>query len=654
MSETADPETRLDLARLLSDSASAESAAQRSDVALAALARARSLLDGGDAAREGRPDVERLRARLLEQTADLLVTSGKPGEAIAALKAAVRVLQPLTVGPSPDWESRGLLGDVHITVGRNRIALGQATEAMEDYRRALGVRRGMLADRPADLANRFRTVRCLRLIAEIQADIGQGETSLEGLREARGLLESARLENPRSVRVLKGLKEVYSAVGTSLYGLGRVEESLASIEQGVPIEEEVVRIEPQVIDNRADLAGSLYNIAVLRNNLGRYQSSLEADLAALAIRRKLATEFPAVPSHRLEIAASLGNIGATITVWKKDYAAGLAYYPRGQYRARGADAFAPGRDGVSRVPLAQPHESRQHPLQARPVRGSPGRRPGRRVLPRGPRAGRAQTPAGAARLRYQSRSTGPGLPPAPALRGGRSAQSPGDRERPGDPREQSSHHTQAVRSLANCFGGLGVSAAFRGRLEEAVEQFSRSIAAAQPDGKAPPVDTQVRGRLQNALEGRAEAHARLGRLDAARADWSRLASIREPGEPDLAPLGPILIRAWSGDAAGFLADAQAAVAAGSVTKDQLVTLARAACLAISNVGSNATLTDRLGATAMAWLRSAQADGVFASQGAWKVLIDPRFDTIALRPEFRDLKADLTFPTQPFASETTAP
>ena len=133
-----------------------------------------------------------------------------------------------------------------------------------------------------------------------------------------------------------------------------------------------------------------------------------------------------------------------------------------------------------------------------------------------------------------------------------------------------------------------------------------------------------------------------------------LASIREPGEPDLAPLGPILIRAWSGDVAGFLADAHAAVVARAVTKDQLVTLARAACLAISNVGSNAALTDRLGATAMAWLLSAQADGVFASQGAWKVLIDPGFDTIALRPEFRDLKADLTFPTQPFASGTTVP
>ena len=141
-------------------------------------------------------------------------------------------------------------------------------------------------------------------------------------------------------------------------------------------------------------------------------------------------------------------------------------------------------------------------------------------------------------------------------------------------------------------------------------------------------------------------------LDAARADWSRLAAIKEPDQPDVGSLGPMLIRAWSGDAAGFLVDAEGAVAIGAVKKNELVTLARAACVAIANVRSNSALTDRLGADAVDWILAARDDGVFASQGAWKDLIDPRFDPIARRPGFRDLKSDLTFPTQPFASETT--
>ena len=115
-----------------------------------------------------------------------------------------------------------------------------------------------------------------------------------------------------------------------------------------------------------------------------------------------------------------------------------------------------------------------------------------------------------------------------------------------------------------------------------------------------------------------------------------------------------MIRAWSGDAAGFLVDAEAAVAAGAVKNNGFVALARAGCVAITMVSSNALLTDRLGAAAVAWLLRAQADGVFAKEGQWKSLIDPSFDRIAKRPAFRDLKDDLTFPIQPFASETTTP
>jgi tetratricopeptide (TPR) repeat protein len=566
--------------------------------------------------------------------------------------AAIRLLRPLTEGPNPEWESRDLLATVHMTIGGNRCALGQATEALEDYKRALGVRRAMHAERSADLSNRLRTVRCLRLIAQMQTDVGQGETSLESLREARGLLEPARLENPHNVRVLKGLTEVHSATGASLYGLGRIAESLASFEQEVSIMEEVVRIEPQVIDNRANLAGSLYNIAVLRNGLGRYESSLEADFAALAIRRKLAAEFPDVPSHRLELAASLGNIGGTITVWKKDYAAALAYH-------REASSV------LEDLTRSHPDVVEHSEYLSRSRTNIAGLLSTLGRFEEALAVGQAAGDYLEGRVRAEPQLLQPRLDVAVNLDERAKAclwlrrYAEADRLNRRDIEnvlmipESSRAAPRAVRALANCFSGLGISAAFRGRLEEAVEQYSRSIAAAQPDGKAPPADSLVRESLRNALEGRAEALARLGRLDAARADWSRLASIREPGDPDLAPLGPILIRAWSGDASGFLDDAEAAVAAGSVTKDQLVTLARAACLAISRESSNAAVADRLGATATAWLLSARADGVFANQGAWKVLIDPHFDTIAQRPEFRDLKADLTFPTQPFASETTA-
>jgi hypothetical protein len=78
--------------------------------------------------------------------------------------------------------------------------------------------------------------------------------------------------------------------------------------------------------------------------------------------------------------------------------------------------------------------------------------------------------------------------------------------------------------------------------------------------------------LVAALRGRFRANVQLGRIDEALADWDRRAAILEPEEKGLRPLGPNLVRAWSGDAAGFLAGAREPVEAGSVPVEELITL----------------------------------------------------------------------------------
>ena len=202
VSEAGDVESRLGLARLLTQAASADSDAERSESALAALKRARSLLDGGDANLDQRPAVVKLKARVLQQTALLQSHSSKPEEANVTLRAAISLLGPLTEGADPDWESRGLLSDTRLEVGQNAIALGHAAEAQEEFMQAVEIRRTMLKERPANLANRLSAAGCLTRLSRAQGDRGQGEQALETLREARVLLESARLENPRNVRVL--------------------------------------------------------------------------------------------------------------------------------------------------------------------------------------------------------------------------------------------------------------------------------------------------------------------------------------------------------------------------------------------------------------------------------------------------------------------
>ena len=208
-----------------------------------------------------------------------------------------------------------------------------------------------------------------------------------------------------------------------------------------------------------------------------------------------------------------------------------------------------------------------------------------------------------------------------------------------------------VKANLSTLNELGEIAASRGRLSEAQERFSRSILAAQPDPSKPPADASTRASLRERSAACAEASARLGQLSAARADWARLVSLRETGDPDLAPLLSVLIRAWSGDAAAFLAEAEAAIGARVVPRDELITLASAACRAITDANSNPTLADRLGASAVAWLRIAEADGAFLEQRAAAGVFDARFNPIVHRRDFQSLRADLKFPANPFAAAT---
>ena len=312
VAESGDVQSRIGLAQLLDLSAKRDDGTGQVDSALESLTRARTLLEDVNPDDEDEAlEVQALQVQLLNRTAGLQSDKGNPSQAIETLESAILLLRPQTEGPEPSWEARTLLGSLRLNIGENREKLDRISDALEDYKRSLEVRRAMMEERPANLANRLSVVSSLRTISRAQAELGQSETSLETLGEARELLESARVENPRNVPVLNSLVLQHQSIGGSLYNLGRVDESLANFEQALKIQEELVRIEPDVTNNRVNQAGNLYNIAVLRKMVGNFEGSLEADRAALAIRRDLAAAYTDKPQYLFQVAASLGNIGAT-------------------------------------------------------------------------------------------------------------------------------------------------------------------------------------------------------------------------------------------------------------------------------------------------------------------------------------------------------
>jgi tetratricopeptide (TPR) repeat protein len=216
---------------------------------------------------------------------------------------------------------------------------------------------------------------------------------------------------------------------------------------------------------------------------------------------------------------------------------------------------------------------------------------------------------------------------------------------------------ELLRQFSSSYNHLGRIDLDRGRPADARAWYQRTIDLLQPGPSATaPADPQNRSFLDRALRGRLRANSQLGRIDEALADWDRLAAILEPEEKGLRPMGPILVRAWSGDAAGFLAGARHAVESGSVPVEELITLAEAAAQAAARARADPALpasvrtrqADELAAQAVGWLERAGAAGYFRKSDHKTQLIEPRFDALRLRPRFRALLGHVFFPDDPFA------
>jgi tetratricopeptide (TPR) repeat protein len=412
--------------------------------------------------------------------------------------------------------------------------------------------------------------------------------------------------------------------------------------------EELIKLEPHVAKNRQDLAGTLYNIGAIRDALGKQDGALEANHAALAIRRQMSAEFPDQPDYRFLVAASLGNIGHVMSDLKGDYVAALAYFGEAEsllaemvrsypdvakyheFLARGRSNLASTLFSVGHVETALAVGQSAETYLVSRIKGESTLIQSRVDLAHN----LAQQAEGFRWLRRFDQAEQLGQRAEESL----ASIAATNWELP--------NVIEAVMYTFNVLGDIAVS---QGDFTQARERYSGTILATQPDQAKPPANPQVRSSLRHALRCRAEASARSSRLESARADWSRVVSLQDKGDSDIASLGTLLIRAWSGDAAGFLAQAETAISARSVPRDELITLAVAACGAIANAKPDARLTERLGASAVAWLRVAAADGAFAHQGAPVAISDTRIDPIAHRVEFRDLKADLAFPAYPFAT-----
>jgi tetratricopeptide (TPR) repeat protein len=635
----------------------ARSTTERSDEALSVLEEARRrLAEPAGSASPDDAEIALLRAKLLEQTAEVQAKGGRLAEGLRNLDLAQETLEALARRDPTDVSAREGLAGVSSHRAAFRETLGAHAESLAESRRVLAIRLELVRDHPSNVGDRLRASEVLIAVARKEAQLGHAEAGLEALQQARELLDAIRRDNPRNPRILSALGTLHRALGLAFYARGRIDETLKVFEAASPILEQLVALEPGVPGNHAELAGNEYSLGILLAAKGKIDDSQRVYASSLARRRRLVANNPEVARFRFDVAATLGNIATNWYNAGNDPVRAAGYYQEAttileglvrdyptvvtysEFLVRSRTNLAATLSEVGRnaealaiaVAAEQSAERRvgaepevvQHRLDLAFIVNSQG------IFSMGlRRVDEAE--------RLFRRSLEILEPIRAAARGNPDL-------------------LRQIRSSSNQLGRVELA---RGRPAEALVWYQRTIDQLAPGPAATaPVDARERVHLVAALRGRIRANRQLGRIDEAVADWDRLAAMLEHEEKGMRALGPILVRAWSGNSVGFLAGAREAVESGKVPVEELITLAEAAAQAAARTAADSTLAatvrtrqaEELAGEALGWLERARAAGYFRKYDHKIPLTEPRFDALRSLPSFRALVGDVFFPDDPFA------
>lgn len=264
-------------------------------------------------AAEPAPPADRFALARVESTrGELLRLERRNDGALAALRRAAEVLEPLATGPSPAIEHRREWARVLDSLGVLLSEVDQPAEARAALERAAGVQEELLAQFPTvprlreDLA---KTCNSLGLLLRRGGERAAAEAYLRrALRHNQRLAEDFP-DRPEYRRTL-GRGQVN--LGLWLQDDGRLDAAEVAFEDAVASFERLVEVVPSEARPRRDLAIALLNLGSVHEMQDRVDDARATYERSRARYAELVERHPDVPDYRDGLADALLNLGRVL------------------------------------------------------------------------------------------------------------------------------------------------------------------------------------------------------------------------------------------------------------------------------------------------------------------------------------------------------
>jgi serine/threonine protein kinase len=520
-----------------------------------------------------------------------------------------------------DPKSRAALAKSYSELADLTTQIGKGNEALALRLKALAVRRELALRPGADLGAKLDLVRGLYYAARAHLSLGDAPRTLALIEEATALAEGLAATNPGADAVRKRLAEClnYSSIllNENRPGVRNPTRAIECNERALPIAEELVASNPTENESNEILSALLTHRGILLHDQGKWAEAEEAQRRAAAIANRLAESNPNSAKYRdlagrayWNLVGKLSSSGKpddamvaaerAVASWQKvvddnpavtNYQNNLAFGLNGLgYHLAAKGEFARAMEAHQRARSVMKVLADADPS----------------VVGFHRNLARSQSEIGWVRLQMGQ--------PAEALPEFEQELATRRRMEAADPTNSGYRD-----DMANCETNLALALCQLGRPSEGRAACDRAIAIRQRLIEADPSNTTYPSGLGESFLRSGQLRRATGDIPGAAADWRRAVAVFEGLPPR------------TGDVAGLEACCHA----------MLSTLA-----GLPGAGVSVSDGPREAERAMEILRRVAAEGLRAPF----LRVEPTLDPLRDLPDFRALRMEVCFPSDPFADD----
>jgi len=277
-----------------------------------------------------------IRAEGIFRVARIQHQLGKTAEALVGYRQAIALHEKLSADYPATPQLRQDLATAHDAVGVLLFDMGQYAEAEAEFRQGIGTQEKLASEFPAVTPYRKNLARMDTNLANALSYRGEKAEAEAAYRRALGLFGQGTGEFDTAPNYRRWLASTHEALGALLLDLrkggqwdvmdahkGR--EAEAELREALDIKEKLATDFPAVPDYRADLAQSYNHWGNMLLSLGK---PLEAEATlrrSSTLLRQLAVDFPGMPRYREALAGNLHDLGQKFRALAKGTEAEAAF-----------------------------------------------------------------------------------------------------------------------------------------------------------------------------------------------------------------------------------------------------------------------------------------------------------------------------------------